>query len=71
MTFDHLWLAVSLAIGAGMLISYFLGRFHGLEVGLSLRQADELSGDRPTAGDARTFALLNNLHETGCNDAGA
>lgn len=72
---DPLFLSVIACIGAGFVLSYLLGRWHGLASAYGCIRPSprsyELACDRPTAGDSRTLDLLNTLHENGVTDAGA
>lgn len=45
---DFLLISTILSIGAANLIAYFLGRYHGLEIGLSIRapSRDDAPGDQ-------------------------
>lgn len=75
MTFDLIFIAVCLAIGSGFVLSYLLGRYHGLESAFRVpRRPQQPPRHRPTyltapdaidPGDVRAALVLNELSHSG------
>lgn len=55
-----LFLTAIIAIGSAALIAYRLGRWHDLELGLSLRFSNKSAGDDP----ATAYGDIPHLHQS-------